>query len=82
MLTPGQIAQEIATLPESAQILLLQLIQLLKQPPSTDQYRHLFQLSPTESQPNTPQRRQRGSAQGQIWMAPDFNEPLSDFQDS
>lgn len=26
-------------------------------------------------------RRQRGSAKGQIWMAPDFNEPLEDFRE-
>lgn len=29
----------------------------------------------------TPKRRQRGSAAGQIWMAPDFDEPLEDFQE-
>jgi antitoxin (DNA-binding transcriptional repressor) of toxin-antitoxin stability system len=28
-----------------------------------------------------PQRRQRGSARGQIWMSPDFNEPLEDFSE-
>lgn len=28
-----------------------------------------------------PKRRQRGSAKGQIWMAPDFDEPLEDFQE-
>ncbi|MGF1523297.1 MAG: type II toxin-antitoxin system Phd/YefM family antitoxin [Leptolyngbyaceae cyanobacterium] len=27
-----------------------------------------------------PKRRQRGSAKGQIWIAPDFDEPLEDFQ--
>jgi prevent-host-death family protein len=26
-------------------------------------------------------RRQRGSAKGQIWMAPDFDAPLEDFQE-
>lgn len=26
-------------------------------------------------------RRQRGSAKGQVWMAPDFNEPLEGFKD-
>lgn len=26
-------------------------------------------------------RRQRGSAKGQIWMAPDFDEPLEDFKE-
>ncbi|NJK61204.1 MAG: type II toxin-antitoxin system prevent-host-death family antitoxin [Oscillatoriales cyanobacterium SM2_1_8] len=26
-------------------------------------------------------RRQRGSAKGQIWMAPDFNAPLEDFKE-
>lgn len=24
-------------------------------------------------------RRQRGSAKGKIWLAPDFDEPLEDF---
>jgi antitoxin (DNA-binding transcriptional repressor) of toxin-antitoxin stability system len=28
-----------------------------------------------------PKRRQRGSAKGQIWMAPDFDEPLEDFRE-
>ena len=35
----------------------------------------LVQFSPT------PKRRKRGSAKGQIWMAPDFDEPLEDFQE-
>ncbi|WP_416666668.1 type II toxin-antitoxin system Phd/YefM family antitoxin [Egbenema bharatensis] len=26
-------------------------------------------------------RRQRGSAKGQIWMAPDFDEPIEDFKE-
>lgn len=26
-------------------------------------------------------RRRRGSAKGQIWMSPDFDEPLEDFKD-
>jgi hypothetical protein len=26
-------------------------------------------------------RRQRGSAKGLIWLAPDFDEPLEDFQE-
>ncbi len=26
-------------------------------------------------------RRQLGSAKGQVWMAPDFNDPLDDFQE-
>ena len=26
-------------------------------------------------------RRQSGSAKGQIWMSPDFDEPLVDFQE-
>lgn len=26
-------------------------------------------------------RRQRGSAKGQIWLSPDFEEPLADFQE-
>jgi Protein of unknown function (DUF2281) len=28
----------------------------------------------------TQKRRHSGSAKGQIWMAPDFDEPLEDFQ--
>jgi antitoxin (DNA-binding transcriptional repressor) of toxin-antitoxin stability system len=28
-----------------------------------------------------PKRRQRGSAKGQIWMAPGFDEPLEDFRE-
>ncbi len=35
----------------------------------------LVQFSPT------PKRRKRGSAKGQIWMAPDFDEPLEDFRE-
>jgi antitoxin (DNA-binding transcriptional repressor) of toxin-antitoxin stability system len=30
--------------------------------------------------PLTQKRRQRGTAKGQIWMAPDFDEPLEDFE--
>ncbi|MFM7424534.1 MAG: DUF2281 domain-containing protein [Elainella sp.] len=26
-------------------------------------------------------RRQSGSAKGQVWMAPDFDAPLEDFQE-
>jgi Protein of unknown function (DUF2281) len=33
------------------------------------------ELSPTSK------RRQSGSAKGQIWMAPDFDAPLEDFQE-
>jgi antitoxin (DNA-binding transcriptional repressor) of toxin-antitoxin stability system len=29
----------------------------------------------------TQKRRQRGTAKGQIWMAPDFDEPLEDFKE-
>lgn len=32
------------------------------------------------AQPTT-KRRQRGSAKGQIWMSPDFDEPLEDFRE-
>ena len=35
----------------------------------------LVQFSPT------PKRRKRSSAKGQIWMAPDFDEPLEDFRE-
>jgi antitoxin (DNA-binding transcriptional repressor) of toxin-antitoxin stability system len=29
----------------------------------------------------SPKRRQRGSAKGQIWISPDFDEPLEDFRE-
>ncbi|PAX60315.1 type II toxin-antitoxin system Phd/YefM family antitoxin [Brunnivagina elsteri] len=35
----------------------------------------LIQFSPNRK------RRQKGSAKGQIWMAPDFDEPLEDFKE-
>jgi len=28
----------------------------------------------------TRKRRKRGSAKGQIWISPDFDEPLEDFE--
>jgi antitoxin (DNA-binding transcriptional repressor) of toxin-antitoxin stability system len=28
-----------------------------------------------------PKRRHRGSAKGQIWISPDFDEPLEDFRE-
>lgn len=31
--------------------------------------------------PAVKKRRQLGSAKGQVWMAPDFNDPLDDFQE-
>ncbi|MGL5195221.1 MAG: DUF2281 domain-containing protein [Chroococcales cyanobacterium] len=31
--------------------------------------------------PQEAKKRQRGSAKGQIWMSPDFDEPLEDFQE-
>ncbi|QZZ21424.1 type II toxin-antitoxin system prevent-host-death family antitoxin [Leptothermofonsia sichuanensis E412] len=31
--------------------------------------------------PPATKRRQRGSAKGQIWMAPDFDAPLEDFKE-
>jgi hypothetical protein len=35
-----------------------------------------------EEVPSSPKkRRQSGSAKGQIWMSPDFDEPLEDFQE-
>jgi Protein of unknown function (DUF2281) len=30
-------------------------------------------------EPEPRKRRQAGSARGEIWMAPDFDEPLEDF---
>jgi prevent-host-death family protein len=35
----------------------------------------LIQFSPDSK------RRRRGSAKGQIWMAPDFDKPLEDFKE-
>jgi antitoxin (DNA-binding transcriptional repressor) of toxin-antitoxin stability system len=31
--------------------------------------------------PQPAKKRQRGSAKGQIWMSPDFDEPLEDFEE-
>ncbi|MEY2977062.1 MAG: DUF2281 domain-containing protein [Prochlorotrichaceae cyanobacterium] len=39
-----------------------------------------FQVFMQELDQNKPNRREPGSAKGQIWMAPDFNEPLEDFE--
>jgi antitoxin (DNA-binding transcriptional repressor) of toxin-antitoxin stability system len=30
---------------------------------------------------SSPKKRQRGSAKGQIWMSPDFDEPLEDMME-
>jgi Protein of unknown function (DUF2281) len=38
-------------------------------------------VSGKEAEQQPRQRRQAGSAKGQIWMAPDFDEPLEDFQE-
>jgi antitoxin (DNA-binding transcriptional repressor) of toxin-antitoxin stability system len=29
----------------------------------------------------TPKKRRAGSAAGQVWMSPDFDEPLEDFKE-
>lgn len=31
--------------------------------------------------PLTHKRRQRGTAKGEIWIAPDFDQPLEDFKE-
>ena len=40
-----------------------------------------IQVMVQEVLPIVCKRRQAGSAAGQIWMAPDFDAPLDDFQD-
>lgn len=36
----------------------------------------------TLEQPETkPKRRQAGTAEGNFWMSPDFNEPLEEFKE-
>ena len=40
-----------------------------------------IQVMVQEVLPIVRKRRQAGSAAGQIWMAPDFDAPLDDFQD-
>ena len=52
------------TLPESAQVALLQLVELLAKEPSTK--------PPTHIEP--------GSARGLVSMAEDFDTPLADFE--
>jgi antitoxin (DNA-binding transcriptional repressor) of toxin-antitoxin stability system len=34
-----------------------------------------------ESVPAPPNKRRAGSAAGQVWMAPDFDEPLEEFRE-
>lgn len=36
---------------------------------------------PPEGEDASPTRRKAGSARGQVWMSPDFDEPLDDFKD-
>jgi ribosomal protein S3 len=39
-----------------------------------------IQIEEIKAEPKQP-RRQAGTLAGQIWMAPDFDEPLDDFAD-
>jgi hypothetical protein len=38
-------------------------------------------VEPVDAQPAAPPKRDRkaGSAKGQVWMSPDFDEPLDEF---
>lgn len=40
-----------------------------------------IQVTLQEMKPLPRKRRQAGSAAGQIWMAPDFDAPLDDFEE-
>ena len=53
---------------------------ILAQPLPPDLEGKTFQIFIPE-QNTTKKRRQSGSAKGQIWMSPDFDEPLEDFED-
>lgn len=102
MLSLEQLQQDIQLLPEEAQTLLADLVEVLKKryvkslPESSSLEVSPYQkfkdsgfigcvsieedLSTTYKQMLIPRkRRQVGSAAGQIWMAPDFDEPLKDF---
>lgn len=41
----------------------------------------IIQVTIEEVSQPTRKRRQSGSAKGQIWLSPDFDEPLADFED-
>ncbi|MEY2977133.1 MAG: DUF2281 domain-containing protein [Prochlorotrichaceae cyanobacterium] len=81
MLNPNQIAQDIATLPEPAQMLLLDLIQMLKQThaPLADFQEDAGTSTGSEFQRKKPSRF--GIWAGKVWMAEDFDEPLEDMKD-
>lgn len=48
-------------------------------PPELEGKQIQIQIEAIESAP--PKRRKAGTAAGQIWIAPDFDQPLADFQD-
>jgi hypothetical protein len=64
MSTAEQIYSKAKTLPDSAQMAVLQLVELLAKEPSI----------------KTPARIEPGSARGLVSMAEDFDAPLADFE--
>lgn len=81
MLNPNQIAQDIATLPEPAQMLLLDLIQMLKQTnaPLANFQEGIGTSTEPEFQRKKPSKF--GIWKGKVWIAEDFDEPLEDMKD-
>jgi hypothetical protein len=67
--------ERLKTLPESTVAEVLDFVEFLEQ--RQRPYGHSGQ--PVSEATKGP--RQPGSAQGQVWMAPDFDAPLEDFQD-
>jgi hypothetical protein len=53
----------------------------LDQPLPEDLEGKQIQVIVQEVSPASRKRRQAGSAAGQIWMAPDFDAPLDDFEE-
>lgn len=47
----------------------------------TDEYDHAVKLVPVQVEEKPLKNRRAGSARGQIWISPDFDEPLEDFKD-
>lgn len=54
---------------------------ILEQPLPPDLEGKKLEIFIVEHKPKAKKRRQSGSAKGQIWMSPDFDEPLEDFKE-
>ena len=54
---------------------------ILEKPLPSDLEGKQLEILIIEEKSKTKKRRQSGSAKGQIWMSPDFDEPLEDFED-